>query len=194
MHRGRYVEAREHARTSLELARVQGPPFCVGLNLFLLGCLDLAEGAPARARQCLQDSVTAYQQIRGDCGDLSLALAGLAVSAIRLSDTQRGRQHLRHALEIAQESEAVLPLLWALPATALLLAGEGEIERGVELYALASRFALVAKSRWFADVAGDTLSEVAATLPAERVAVLQQRGRTRDLEATVSELLTELRT
>jgi hypothetical protein len=121
-----------------------------------------------------------------------LALACLAIATRGLGDTPGARQHLCHALEIAQESEAVLPLLWALPATALLLAGEGEIERGAELYALASRFALVAKSRWFADVAGNTLAEVAATLPAERVAVLRERGRTRDLEATVAELLVEL--
>jgi hypothetical protein len=72
------------------------------------------------------------------------------------------------------------------------LAGEGEIERAVELYARASRYPLVAKSRWFADVAGDTLAEVAAALPAERVAVLEESGRTRDLEATVAELLSEL--
>jgi hypothetical protein len=82
--------------------------------------------------------------------------------------------------------------MWSLPATALLLAGEEENERAVELYALASRYPLVAKSHWFADVAGDTLAEVAATLPVERVAVLRERGRTRDLEATVAELLTEL--
>jgi hypothetical protein len=63
----------------------------------------------------------------------------------------------------------------------------------VELYALSSRFPLVAKSRWFADIAGNTLAEVADTLPPERVAVLQERGRARDLAATVKELLTELR-
>jgi hypothetical protein len=75
---------------------------------------------------------------------------------------------------------------------ALLLAGEGENERAVELYALASRYPLVAESRWFSDVAGVTLAEVAAALPAERVAILQKRGRAGDLEATVEELLTEL--
>jgi hypothetical protein len=83
--------------------------------------------------------------------------------------------------------------MWALPATALLLAGEGENERAVELYALASRFPLVARSRWFADAAGDTLAEVAGTLPTERVAVLKERGQNCDLEATVAKLLSELR-
>jgi hypothetical protein len=82
--------------------------------------------------------------------------------------------------------------MWTLPATALLLSDEGQKERAVELYALSSRFPLVAESRWFADVVGNTLAEVAATLPAERVAILKERGQTRDLEATVAELLTGL--
>jgi tetratricopeptide (TPR) repeat protein len=192
MHRGCYEQAREHARTSLELARAQGPPYCIGLNLFLLGCLDLAEGAPARAHQCLQDSVTAYQEFRGDRDDLSLVLADLALAAYGLRDTRGARQHLRHALDIAQESEAVLPLLWALPAMALVLAGEGENERAVELYALASRYPLVAESRWFADVVGKQITAAADTLPADQVAILQARGQARDLEAAITELLAEL--
>ena len=59
------------------------------------------------------------------------------------------------------------PLLWALPAMALLLADEGENEHAVELYALASRYPLVAKSRWFADVMGKEIAAAAAILPAE---------------------------
>jgi DNA-binding SARP family transcriptional activator/predicted ATPase len=193
MHRGRYKEARDHAQTSLELARAQGPPYCIGLNLLLLGCLDLAEGAPARAHQCLQESLTAYQESRGDCEDLSLVLAALALAAHSLRDTHVARQHLRLALESAVESEAVLPLMWGLPATALLLADKGENERAVELYALASRYPLVSESRWFADVVGKQIVASASALPAERVAILQARGRTRDLGATVAELLAELR-
>jgi tetratricopeptide (TPR) repeat protein len=191
-HRGRYEEARDHARTSLELARAQGPPYCIGLNYLLLGCLNLAEGAPARAHQGLQDSLTAYQEFRGNRDDLSLVLADLALAAHGLRDMHGARQYLRRALEIAGESEAVLPLWWTLLPMALLLADKGENERAVELYALASRFPLVAKSRWFADVAGKTLAEVAATLPAERVAVLEERGRARDLKTTAAELLAEL--
>ena len=83
-------------------------------------------------------------------------------------------------------------LLWALPAVALLMVGEGEGERAIELYGLASRYPLVAKSRWFADVAGSTLAEVAAALPAERVAVLEERGRARDLGAAAGDLRAEL--
>ncbi len=79
-----------------------------------------------------------------------------------------------------------------LPGIALLLADLGKKERALELYALASRYPLVANSRWFEDVAGRRIAAVAATLPPEVVAAAQERGRARDLEATVAELLAEL--
>ncbi len=193
LHLGHYEEARDRAQTGLILAHEDGPRFCVGLNLLLLGCLDLAEGASARARQRLQDGVAVYQEV-GPQDDLSWALACLAIAARGLGDTPGVRQHLIHSLEIAQESGAAPPLLWALPAMALLLADAGEIERAIELYALASRYSLVAKSRWFADVIGNEIAAAAATLPAERVTLLEERGRVRDLQATAVELLSELRT
>jgi hypothetical protein len=75
----------------------------------------------------------------------------------------------------------------------LLLAGEGEVERAVELYGMASRYALVAKSRWFADVVGHRGDALATALPAERVDVLKERGQARDLQVTAGELLGALR-
>ena len=77
---------------------------------------------------------------------------------------------------------------------ALLLAGQGRNERVVELYALASRYPLVARSRWFADVVSKQIPAAANTLLVERVSFLQECGRARDLNATVEELLSELRT
>ena len=80
----------------------------------------------------------------------------------------------------------------ALPAMVLLLADQGQAERAVELYALVSRYPFVANSRWFEDIAGKQIAAVAATLPPEVVAAARERGRARDLEATVAELLVEL--
>jgi DNA-binding SARP family transcriptional activator/predicted ATPase len=192
MHRGRYKEARDHAQTSLELARAHGPPYCIGANLLLFGCLDLAEGECYRAHQSLEEGLAAYQESRGGCEDLSRALAGLASAAQGLGDTQGARQHLRLAVETAVESEAVLPLLWLLPAMALLLANEGEIDRAVELYALASRYPFVAKSRWFEDAAGSRITALAANLPETVLTAARERGQARELNATVGQLLTEL--
>ena len=71
-------------------------------------------------------------------------------------------------------------------------ADQGEKERAVEPYALASRYPFVANLRWFEDIAGRHIAAVAATLPPDVVAAAQERGRARDLEATVVELLVEL--
>jgi len=50
----------------------------------------------------------------------------------------------------------------------------------------------VANSRWFEDVAGREIAAAAEALPPEVVAAAQERGRARDLWATVEELLDEL--
>jgi tetratricopeptide (TPR) repeat protein len=192
LHLGRYEEARDQAKKGLALARADGPRFCVTLDLLLLGCLELARGVPATGHPLLEESAAAYQEV-GPKDDIGLALACLAIATRGLGDTPGARQHLCHALEIAQESETVLPLQWALPAMALLLADEGEIERGVELYALASRHPFVANSRWFHDVAGNQLAALATNLPPAVVKAARERGQARDLEATVAELLRELR-
>jgi hypothetical protein len=72
------------------------------------------------------------------------------------------------------------------------LADQGKTEQAVELYALASRYPYVANSRWFEDVAGRHIAAAAATLSPDVVAAAQERGRARDLDATVKELLAEL--
>ena len=79
-----------------------------------------------------------------------------------------------------------------LPVMDLFLAHQGERERAVELYALASRYNRVANSQWYEDVIGKHIAAVAATLPPDVVAAAQERGRTRDLWATAEELLAEL--
>jgi tetratricopeptide (TPR) repeat protein len=192
LHLGRYEEARDHAQTGLALARDHGPRDCVCKNLLLLGCLELAGGTPAEAHKFLREGADAFRRTGGRWDDKSWAQVSLTLAARGLGNIPGARQHLRQALEQAQETGVVPPLLWALPAMALILASEGENERAVELYALASRYPLVAKSRWFADVVGTQITAAADTLPAGRVAVLKERGQTRDLEATVAELLTEL--
>ena len=71
-------------------------------------------------------------------------------------------------------------------------ADHGDKERAVEMYALASRYPFFANSQWFDDVAGRHIAAVAATLPPEVVAAAEERGRARDVDATVAELLVEL--
>ena len=103
------------------------------------------------------------------------------------------RNHLVAYLKgIGSKGRFFYPNLYALTVSSLLVADQGEAERAVELYALASRYAHVANSRWFEDVVGKHVSAIAATLPPEAVAAAQERGRVRDVWATAEEMLAEL--
>ena len=90
------------------------------------------------------------------------------------------------------ELQYAFPIMHGLPALALLLARQGEAKRAVELYELASRYPLVASSRWFADVAGAPIKATTAHLSAEAVAAAEARGQAQDLQATLAELLAEI--
>jgi predicted ATPase/DNA-binding CsgD family transcriptional regulator len=191
LHLGCYKEAQLLARTALARGRKADTRHAIGRALLLLGCVALAEGAAAEAQRLLQESVAVFKEI-GDPIDLGWAIAVSSYAELSMERTSQARQLICETLRALEEIRTLEPYLYALPAAALLFNDEGEKERAVELHALASRYPLVAKSRWFADVAGNTLSAVAATLPAERVAILKERGKNRDLEATAAELLAEL--
>jgi hypothetical protein len=122
-------------------------------------------------------------------GCMAFVARGLGPALSR--STEQAWEWVSQALQLGVECKAVHPLLLALPAAALLLAGHGQSERAIELYALAWRHPVVANSRWFEDVAGRELAVVAASLPPEVREAAQARGRARDLWATAHELAAE---
>jgi tetratricopeptide (TPR) repeat protein len=191
LHLGQYQEAQAHARTGLASAREADIKFAVGHTLSVLGCEALARGSYAKAHARLQESITVYRTI-GHGDDLSQTHTLLACAARGREDHRLAKEYLVEALLLAKKSRSPLPLLWALPVLALLLADEGQAERSVELYALASRSPFVSKSCWFQDVVGREISDVAAALPPNTLAAIEERGRAQDLESTAAELLTEL--
>jgi tetratricopeptide (TPR) repeat protein len=211
MYAGEYARARVQAETALALAKRTRYRWGIAHLLRLLSCVALAEAesglgagtappvqhagaareAYVEARRLAQESVAICREI-GVRHWLGLPLGILGVAARGLGDVGQAQRHLCEALRVAGDIGAFWPLMQALPATALLLADGGEQERAVELYALASRYPFVGKSRWFEDVAGKHIAAVAATLPPQVVATAQERGRARDMKATVAELLAEL--
>jgi hypothetical protein len=123
--------------------------------------------------------------------------ATLAYVALGKGEGTRAKEYLQLALQRMMENGHLNAALQALPAMALLIVDKGghsapAVEQAVELYALASRSPYVANSRWFDDVAGKQIEALSATLLPEEVAAAQERGRTRDLEATMRDLLSEL--
>jgi hypothetical protein len=107
------------------------------------------------------------------------------------------------ALQIAARLKSFLPLNFALPATAVLLAQRSEQtadpaeaqslkEQAVECYALAARYPTVGQSRYVDGVAGGRIRAIAESLPPEVVQAAQERGRTGDLFTAVAALLAQL--
>jgi predicted ATPase len=187
---GRYEEARAAAQLGVTTMREMGSPVWLGYCLQWLGSVVLAGQAYAEAQAYLQESVALLRET-GNREQLGWALAGLGYAARGLGDLRQAGQHLNEALRAAVEIGAFAPLINALPAIALLLADRGEVEQAVELYALASRYPFVANARWLEDVAGKNIAAVAAILSPEVVAAAQERGKARDLWATVEELLAD---
>jgi len=189
-HLGQYEGARTHGQTGLAFCQGIAHPWGIGFSHFVLGLAGLAVETYAEAYQLLGKSAAAFREIKHR-ENMCWALAVQGYAARGLNQLFQAREHLYEALQTAADIGVFMPLLYGLPAVALLLADQGEHERAVELYALASRYGFVANSRWFEDVAGRHIAAIAATLPSDVVAATQERGRARDLEATVAELLVE---
>jgi tetratricopeptide (TPR) repeat protein len=187
-HLGHYDQGRVFLQQGLALARELGFPWLIATAQYHLYYLALAEEQHAEAQQGLQESVATFQEI-GMQSDMGWPLALLAGAERGLGRLSEACQHLCDALQIAAEMRGVITLMYALPIVALLLADEGEAERAVEIYALASRYGFVANSRLWEDIAGREIAALAATLPPDVGTAAQARGRARDLEATVKELL-----
>jgi tetratricopeptide (TPR) repeat protein len=202
MHQGEYQAARAQVQMALTSAqRLSGRRYS-GVAHLTLGQLSLAHADDTGALEWINKSIAALRAI-GRHYHLREALACLAYAARRMGDEDRAQRALVESLLPGDGRGALYPVLYALPAAALLLADREHIVPAIELYALASRSPVVANSRWFEDVAGRQIvgrqiaahterGAAAATLPSDAVAAAQERGRSRDLWATVRELLAEL--
>jgi tetratricopeptide (TPR) repeat protein len=194
LHLGRYEQTRAVVQMALTHARETDTPAGIAYPLLTLGQVALAGEAYAEAQRFLHKGIAILQEI-GHRAELGPVLALLGIATRGLGQLPQAQQHLYEALRTvpAKLSLGLLEhTMYTLSAMALLLADQGEKERAVELYALASRYPFVANSRWFEDVAGQHIAAIAATLPPEVVTAAQERGRARDLDATVAELLAEL--
>lgn len=151
----------------------------------------MVEEAYADANRLLKESIATYRAV-GLPNEQIMVLTDSSVAAWGMGELAKARQHLCEARRMADQVRADMVLILMLPIAAILTADLGESERAVELYALALRYPFVAQSRWFDDVFGQRITTVAAALRPEVVAAARERGRSRDLEATVAEVLDRL--
>jgi len=190
LHLGSYAEARTHARKALALAREHGPSFAAGFALALLGCVAVAQGAYVEARRFLEDSVSVYRATAPRSGaGFGWAQAILGYAACEPGDSRQACRHLGEALQVGLDTGTIKPLIWAASGLAVLLARSGKTEQAVELWALASSYPIVAKSRWFDDVAG---KHIRTAVSPDAIAATQGHGRSVELWDTAARLLEDL--
>jgi hypothetical protein len=88
--------------------------------------------------------------------------------------------------------KAAISLMNVLPMAALVLTGEKQPLRAVELYEVALTFPHVANAKLFEDVVGNEITAIASTLEPSDVENARRRGRERDPWAMAKELLADL--
>jgi predicted ATPase/DNA-binding SARP family transcriptional activator len=190
LHNGQYQHTKQEAARALAVdaeLRLNKD----GRLFNLLGDLALVESAYGEAQKAFRESVQSSRE-QGINYRVGLALGGLGYTACHLDQWPQARQHLAEALDSALALKAYMSAVYALPGVALLLAASGDAARAVEIWALAKRHPFVANSKWFEDVVGRELEDLAATLPPELAKAARERGQALDLWETVEALLGEL--
>ena len=183
-----YPQAQELWRASLALYREIGNPQGISDELGDLGEGANVIGEYAQAAQLAQESLAVYRKVTNQPYSWGFRVLGNAACGLR--DFQEARRCFRQALERAMKNRWMSHTLLILVGIATLLAAEGEKERALELLALVLHHPVswqMAKDR-----AAPLIAQLEAELPPNVVAAAQARGRLRDLEATIQELLVEL--
>jgi DNA-binding SARP family transcriptional activator/predicted ATPase len=191
--RREYVHAVRFLKESLALAQEVGVQRIIGEYCLDLGDVTLAQGKYEAARRYYEKALAECEQMGQREGVLH-AHNGLARVAWVAKDQATAARHLGQALQIAvqnhfdaQAREAQFRLNLVVDVATLLAAADGE--RAVELAALVHRHpAGTAEARQRARA---LLDQLQATLSPARFALAQERGRSRDLEATIQELNNE---
>jgi len=156
---------------------------------------DLAEAANAlgdyaQAEQYVREAFRVLLEGEAACDRGSWEYRNLGLAACGLGNYADARRHLHRSLELAITAQTPSRHLLTFVGVARVLAKQGDRERALELLALVvnHRFSWqMAK-----DQAAPLISELEAELPPEVVAAAWERGKARDLEATVDELLAAL--
>jgi DNA-binding SARP family transcriptional activator/tetratricopeptide (TPR) repeat protein len=189
LHLGEYAKARAWAMMSLEEAR-RVDDALIGLFFNHMGEIDLAENRLWEALDQLEESLASTYE-REQVLMIGMPLANLGYVARALNQIDQSRQYLVRCLVEVKKIGSLRTAIHALPALALLEADQGNIERAIELYALACKYPYVADSKWFQDIAGRQITTQSSSLPSESVSDAKKRGKLLDTWETISQWLGE---
>jgi tetratricopeptide (TPR) repeat protein len=189
-----YTKARQLYEESLSLRKKVGIQWAIGASLNNLGAVALALGEVDVAKARYWEAHDHCERIGYGLGILR-ALAGLGNAALIAGDHVAALRYYRQALGTALEFQSdpfvhgAACRLDVVTGWAVVLAGT-DGERAAELVALARHH--LSSTEETRDKAQKRLEELQGQLAPAAYAAAVERGRARDLEATVRELLGDL--
>jgi tetratricopeptide (TPR) repeat protein len=186
---GQYEKARLYLQRALAIYHNTDNKAGIAYALLNLGRIALAEKAYGEAQKFFQKCLVIFQEKREMVG-IGSAYGCLGYVALMRNNATQAQEYIRKTLEIAVDTRMFLPSMIALTSVALLWAMQGNAEQAIELYTVALQNGHVAHSRWYQDVVGQYIDAVAQTLPVAIVEAAQARGRVREWQSTVPDLLT----
>jgi tetratricopeptide (TPR) repeat protein len=191
LHLGVYEEAYVIGRRSRDLYEEIGPWGYIDLARGRQSYAALAMAMYDEAEQLARQALAGSRRI-GDLTRVAMNLVCLGYVFRALGDARASNDHILEALQIATDIKNYFALMWVLPAAALLLVDDDEVERAVEIIALVKHYPLLARSRWMDDMAGHAVESAAAVLAPDVVKAAQARGRSLDMWDSAALLLDEL--
>jgi tetratricopeptide (TPR) repeat protein len=187
---GDYKEIRSLAETGTQLSKSIDYKYGIACGFWILGVLELVQGDFAEAYCLSQECLMLNEHLPRY--NISLSLAFLTVIEYKLNMHSQAIKHVHEALQIPFEDKDPGSIKLMLSAVALLKAKSGEVERAVEIHALAATFPWVTKGQFYLDIFGKPIAEASTHLPPEVIESAQERGRNLDPMETARELLAEL--
>ena len=194
IHLGHYAEALADTKQVSAIIAIFPYRWTRAFNLFLQGLALLATSPSARTGEALallQEAAAGFEEVH-HCENWAWVAGPLGLAAHLTGDQDLARQSVRDALQTGIDMGVFMPLMYALPVAARLLADRGDVERAVEVYACAGRSGFVANSRWFQDLVGAQIEAAAAGLPQEVLAAARERGQAQAWEEMARQVVSEL--
>jgi predicted ATPase/DNA-binding SARP family transcriptional activator len=183
---GRLDEAEQYVREAQLIFRRIGDERGLANALYNHGEIAVDQGRNHAARELLEESLARFRALGRPVAE-AWVLRALGRVQIDLDLLDDAGASLRRCLELSLEAQAVSLLACGLHPAARLLYRRGAEELAVET--LAHVIDSATTEARFREQAAHDLRLLAATLPPERLAVLRERGRARDLIALAVEVL-----
>jgi tetratricopeptide (TPR) repeat protein len=198
--RREYARARQCYEESLDLFEKIGDQFVIGRLHSHLGDAALAMGDYEEAREHHQQALACYRELGvywreerlfagASCG-VPVSLQTLGDIALAAGNDHEATRYYRHALEMARDNSYVELRLHVLLGPIKWLARKENLGGAVELAALILHHSASVEETQ--SRTQELLTELQRQLEPAAFAAAQERGRARDLDETVEELLLEL--